>query len=149
LAALSSQCSASHGLPLVLQLVGGDLATAADLDRWAATLRLIHERRIQAVLEAFVVRAVARAQYALRDVVSPEIGGAHVAAGDLDRFVAGLAHDVMELRLELGGGGGETGAEAVARVSGEKVPCCYGSTEGRSCRPSLWWFTGRRPSLQA
>ena len=54
-----------------------------------------------------------RAHDLLGDVVAPEIGGAHVAAGDLDRFVAGLAHHVVELRL---GGGGEAGAQAVARV---------------------------------
>src|SRR3954471_9046095 len=55
-----------------------------------------------------------RARDLLGDVVAPEVGRAHVAAGDLDRFVAGLAHDVVELRL--GGGGGEASAQAVARV---------------------------------
>src|SRR3954468_15253781 len=50
----------------------------------------------------------------LGDVVAPEVGRAHVAAGDLDRLVAGLAHDVVELRL--GRRGGEAGAQAVARV---------------------------------
>jgi hypothetical protein len=53
----------------------------------------------------------------LGDVVAPEVGGAHVAAGDLDRFVAGLAHDVVELGLRLGRRGGEPGAQAVARVA--------------------------------
>src|SRR3954468_17178180 len=52
----------------------------------------------------------------LGDVVAPEVGRAHVAAGDLDRLVAGLAHDVMELGLGLGRGSGEPGAQAVARV---------------------------------
>ena len=51
----------------------------------------------------------------LGDVVAPEVGGAHVAAGDLDRFVAGLAHHVVELRL--GRRGGEPGAQAVPRVA--------------------------------
>src|SRR3954464_493972 len=60
------------------------------------------------------LRSGSRAHDLLGDVVAPEIGGAHVAAGDLDRFVAGLAHHVVELRL--GGGGGEAGAQAVARV---------------------------------
>src|SRR4051795_9020538 len=57
-----------------------------------------------------------RAHDLLGDVVAPEVGRAHVAAGDLDRFVAGLAHHVVELGLRLGGGGGEAGAQAVARV---------------------------------
>ena len=57
-----------------------------------------------------------RAHDLLGDVVAPEVGGAHVAAGDLDRLVAGLAHDVVELGLRLGRRGGEAGAQAVARV---------------------------------
>ena len=44
-----------------------------------------------------------------------KVGGAHVAAGDLDRLVPGLAHDVM--KLGSGGGSGEPGAQAVARVA--------------------------------
>jgi hypothetical protein len=38
----------------------------------------------------------------LGDVVAPQVGGAHVAAGDLDALVARLAHDVVELGLRLG-----------------------------------------------
>ena len=58
-----------------------------------------------------------RAHDLLGDVVAPEVGGAHVAAGDLDRLVAGLAHDVVELGLGLGRCGGEAGAQAVTRVA--------------------------------
>ena len=60
-----------------------------------------------------------RAHDLLGDVVAPEVGRAHVAAGDLDRLVAGLAHHVVELRR--GGGGGEAGAQAVARVIPEPI----------------------------
>src|SRR4051794_40124169 len=59
-----------------------------------------------------------RAHDLLGDVVAPQVGGAHVAAGDLDAPVAGLAHDVVELRL--GRRGGEPGAQAVARVAARR-----------------------------
>src|SRR3954452_2871817 len=53
----------------------------------------------------------------LGDVVAPEVGGAHVAAGDLDALVAGLAHDVVELGLGLGRRGGKPSTQAVAGVA--------------------------------